>query len=142
MHQQSSISTPPINIYRPVPVRVPSPTLHISSPLSPPSPNRKILRRRRWRSESKLLNIDVSYAHLDKCVDQEDFLLVNPLHRYLFSQLTCHLLSVSLLVGMDNRRTRGVNITTLSSEILNIMASKVAKTSLTPLNDIVSLCRS
>jgi hypothetical protein len=40
---------------------------------------------------------------------------------------------------MDNRRTRGVNITTLPSEILEIMAAKVVKTSPTPLDDIVSL---
>jgi hypothetical protein len=43
---------------------------------------------------------------------------------------------------MDNRRTKGLNITTLPSEILEIMTAKVAKTSLTPLNDIVSLNRS
>jgi hypothetical protein len=43
---------------------------------------------------------------------------------------------------MDNRRTRGVNITTLPSEILKIVAAKVAKMSLTPLDDIVSLRRS
>jgi hypothetical protein len=43
---------------------------------------------------------------------------------------------------MDNRRTRGVNITALSSEILEIMAAKVEKTSPTPLDDIFSLHRS
>jgi hypothetical protein len=40
---------------------------------------------------------------------------------------------------MDDLRTRGVSMTTLVSEILEIMATKVAKTSLTPLDDIVSL---
>jgi hypothetical protein len=40
---------------------------------------------------------------------------------------------------MDNRRTRGVNITILPSEILEIMSAKVVKTSPTPLDDIVSL---
>jgi hypothetical protein len=53
MHQQSSVSAPPINIYRPVPDRVLSPTLHILSPLSPPSPNHKNLRCRRRRSEKQ-----------------------------------------------------------------------------------------
>jgi hypothetical protein len=89
-----------------------------------------------------LLNVNISCAHLDECADQDDFLLVNPLHRHLFSRLTCHLLSASLLVSMDNRRTRGVNISTLPSEILDIVASKVAKMSPTPLDDIVSLRRS
>jgi hypothetical protein len=41
---------------------------------------------------------------------------------------------------MDNPMTREVNNTTLLSEILEIMAAKVVKTSLTSLNDIVSLC--
>jgi hypothetical protein len=90
----------------------------------------------------ELLYADVSYAHLDECAGQDDFLLTNPLHQHLFSWLTRHLLSASLPIGMDNRRTRGVNITTLPSEILDIMASKVAKMSLTPLDDIVSLRRS
>jgi hypothetical protein len=64
------------------------------------------------------------------------------LHQHLFSWLTRHLLLACLLVDMDNRRTRGVNITTLPSEILEIMIAKVMKTSLTPLDDIVSLYRS
>jgi hypothetical protein len=89
-----------------------------------------------------LLNADVGYALLDECTGHDDFLLMNPLHRHLFSQVTCHLLSASLLVGMDNRRTRGVNITTLSSEILDIVASKVANALSTPLDDIVSHHRS
>jgi hypothetical protein len=44
-----------------------------------------------------------------------------------------------LLIDMDNRRTRRVNITTLSSEILEIVAAKVAKMLPTPLDDIVNL---
>jgi hypothetical protein len=40
---------------------------------------------------------------------------------------------------MDNRRSRGVNITTLPSKIIEIVVAKVAKMSLTPLDDIVSL---
>jgi hypothetical protein len=110
---------PSINIYRPAPVRVPSQTLHILSPLHPASPN---------EARRDLLNADVGYTHLDGCVGRDDFLLVNPLHRHLFSWLTHYLLSASLLVGMDNRRSRGVNI----------MASKVANTSPTPLDNIVS----
>jgi hypothetical protein len=39
---------------------------------------------------------------------------------------------------MGNPRTRGVNITNLPSKVLEIMATKVAKTSPTPLDDIVS----
>jgi hypothetical protein len=67
-----------------------------------------------------LLTIDVNYADLNDNADQDDFLLVHPLHR----------------------RTSGVNITTMPSEILDIVAAKVAKTSPTPLNDIVSIRRS
>jgi hypothetical protein len=52
MHQQSRDSVSSINIYRPAPVRVPSPTLHISSPLHPSSPNRKNLYCRSRRSEA------------------------------------------------------------------------------------------
>jgi hypothetical protein len=40
---------------------------------------------------------------------------------------------------MDNQRTRGVNITTLPLETVEIMVAKVAKTSPTPLNDILNL---
>jgi hypothetical protein len=67
-----------------------------------------------------LLTTDVNYADLNDNAGQDDFLLVHPLHR----------------------RTSGVNITTMPSEILDIVAAKVAKTSPTPLNDIVSIRRS
>jgi hypothetical protein len=58
----------------------------------------------------KLLNTNISYSLLDECASQDDFLLMNPLHWHLFSQLTHHLRLASLLVGMDNRRTRRVNM--------------------------------
>jgi hypothetical protein len=119
---------PSINIYRPAPVRVPSQTLHILSPLHPASPNRKTFTTGADEARRDLLNADVGYTHLDGCVGRDDFLLVNPLHRHLFSWLTHYLLSASLLVGMDNRRSRGVNI----------VASKVENTSPTPLDNIVS----
>jgi hypothetical protein len=51
MHQQSPVSIPSINIYRSTPVRVPSSTLHILSPLHPATPNHKKLHRRSRRSE-------------------------------------------------------------------------------------------
>jgi hypothetical protein len=86
-----------------------------------------------------LLTADVNYVDLDDSVGQDDFLLAHPLHRHLFSRHTCPLHSAFLLISMDNRRTRRVNITTLSSEILEIVAAKVAKMLPTPLDDIVSL---
>jgi hypothetical protein len=86
-----------------------------------------------------LLTTDVNYANIDECVGQDDFLLVHPLHRQLFPRLTRPLLSTLLLVAMENPRTRGVNITNLPSEILEIMTAKVAKMLLTPLDDIVNL---
>jgi hypothetical protein len=89
-----------------------------------------------------LLIANINYVNLDDNVNQDNFLLTYPLHQHLFSRHTCPLHSVFLLISMDNRRTRGVNITTLPSEILHIMAAKVAKTLSTPLNDIVSLHRS
>jgi hypothetical protein len=97
-----------------------------------------------WADKTRrdLLTADVNYADLDDYAGQDNFLLAHPLHRHLFSRLTRPLLLAFLLVGMDNQRTRGVNITTFLSDILEIMAAKVAKTSLTPLDDIVSLHRS
>jgi hypothetical protein len=89
-----------------------------------------------------LLTIDVNYVDLNDSAGQDDFLLTHPLHRHLFSQLTHPLLSAFLLVTMDNRRTRGVNMTTLPLEILEIMIINVVRTSPTPLDDIVSLHRS
>jgi hypothetical protein len=86
-----------------------------------------------------LLTIDVNYIDLDDSVDQDDFLLTHPLHQHLFSRLTHPLLSTFLRVAMDNQMTRGVNNTTLPSEILETITTNVAKTSLTPLDDIVSL---
>jgi hypothetical protein len=94
------------------------------------------------KARQELLTADVNYVDQDKSADQDDFILVHPLHRHLFSRHTCPLHSAFLLIAMDNRRTRGVSITTLPSEILEIMAAKVAKMSPTPLNDIVSLYRS
>jgi hypothetical protein len=87
-----------------------------------------------------LLTADINYADLDDSTGQDDFLLVHLLHRHLFSRHTRPLHSAFLLIDMDDLRTRGVSMTTLVSEILEIMATKVAKTSLTPLDDIVSLC--
>jgi hypothetical protein len=120
-----------------VPVRVPSPTLHIYNIL-------KLKENYTVGADEvrhDLLNANISYAHLDKCTGRDDFLLTNPLHHHLFSRLTHYLLSASLLVAMDNRRTRGVNITTLPSEILDIVAPKLANTLPHPLNDILSLRR-
>jgi hypothetical protein len=34
-----------------------------------------------------LLTTDVNYTHLDECINQDDVLLMNPLHRHLFSRL-------------------------------------------------------
>jgi hypothetical protein len=70
------------------------------------------------KARRDLLTADVNYANLDDSVGKDDFLLVHPLHHHLFSQLTHPLLSAFLLIAMDNRRTRRVNITTLPSEIL------------------------
>jgi hypothetical protein len=92
-----------------------------------------------------LLTADANYtdhADLDDSTGQDDFLLALPLHRHLFSQHTRPVHSAYLLIAMDNRRSCGVNITTLSLEILEIVATKVVKTSLTPLDNIVSLHRS
>jgi hypothetical protein len=75
-----------------------------------------------------LLTADINYA------DQDDLLLMHPMHRHLFSRLTCPLHSAFLRIAMDNRRTRGVNITTLPSEILEIVAAKVSKMSPTTLS--------
>jgi hypothetical protein len=86
-----------------------------------------------------LLTTDVNYVHLNDSAGQDDFLLTHPLHRHLFSRLTHPLLSAFLLVTMDNRRTRGVNMTTLPLEILEIVIINVVRTSPTPLDDIVSL---
>jgi hypothetical protein len=94
------------------------------------------------KARRDLLTTEVNYADLDDSAGQDDFLLAHPLHRHLFSQHTRPLHSAFLLIAMDNRRTRGVNITTLLSEIIEIMVAKVVKTSPTPLNDIVSLHRS
>jgi hypothetical protein len=91
------------------------------------------------KARCDLLTVDVNYASLNDIAGQDDFLPVHPLHRHLFSRLTRPLHSAFLLIAMDNRRTMGVNITTLPSEILEIVLTKVAKTSMTPLNDIVSL---
>jgi hypothetical protein len=94
------------------------------------------------KARRDLLTTDVSYVDLDDSAGQEEFLLAHPLHRHLFSWHTRPLHLAFLLIAMDNRRTRGVNITTLPLEILEIMAAKVAKMSSTPLDDIVSLHRS
>jgi hypothetical protein len=94
------------------------------------------------KAKRDLLTADVIYADLDDSVDQDDFLLTHPLHRHLFSQHTHLLHSAFLLIAMDIRRTRGVNITTLPSEIIKIVAAKVAKMSPTHLDDIISLHRS
>jgi hypothetical protein len=91
------------------------------------------------KARCNLLTADVNNAHLDECTGQDGFLLTNPLHQHLLSRLTCPLLLAFLLVNMDNRRSRGVNITTLPSEILETMAANVVKTSPTPLDNIVSL---
>jgi hypothetical protein len=91
------------------------------------------------KARHDLLTADVNYANLDDSADQDEFLLVHPLHQHLFTWHTRPLHSAFLLIAMDIRRTRGVNITTLPSEILEIMAAKVAKMSSTPLDDIVSL---
>jgi hypothetical protein len=89
-----------------------------------------------------LLTAEVNYADLDDSASQDDFLLAHPLHRHLLSWHTCPLHSAFLLIAMD-KRTRGVNIITLLSDILEIVAAKVAaKTSPTPLKDTVNLHRS
>jgi hypothetical protein len=91
------------------------------------------------KARRDLLTTDINYDDLDDSAGQDDFLLTHPMHRHLFSRHTCPLHSTFLLIAMDNRRTRGVNVTTLPSEILEIVAAKVVKTSPTPLDDIVSL---
>jgi hypothetical protein len=60
-----------------------------------------------------LLTADVNYADLGDSAGQDDFLLVHPIHQHLFSRHTRPLHSAFLLIAVDNRRTRGVNITTL-----------------------------
>jgi hypothetical protein len=94
------------------------------------------------KARRNLLTTDVNYTDLEDSADLDDFLHMHPLHRHLFSRLTCPLYWAFLLIAIDNRRTRGVSITTLPSEILAIMAAKVAKRSPAPLDDIVSLRRS
>jgi hypothetical protein len=94
------------------------------------------------KARCDLLTANVNYVDLDDSAGQDDFLLVHPLHWHLFSRHTRPLHSAFLLIAMDNQSTKGVNITTLPLEILEIMVAKVAKMSLTPLDDIVSLYRS
>jgi hypothetical protein len=91
------------------------------------------------KARHDLLTINVNYADLDDSAGQDNLLLTHPLHRHLVSQLTCPLHLAFLLIAMDNQRTRGVNITTLPLETVEIMVAKVAKTSPTPLNDILNL---
>jgi hypothetical protein len=91
------------------------------------------------KARRDLLTADINYSNLDDNACQDDFLLAHPLHQHLFSRHTRPLHSAFLLIAMDNRRTKGVNITTLPSEILEITAAKVVKTSPTPLDNIVSL---
>jgi hypothetical protein len=67
------------------------------------------------KARRDLLTVDINYADLDDSAGRDDFLLTHPLHRHLFSQHTRPLHSAFLLFAMDNRRTRGVNITTLPS---------------------------
>jgi hypothetical protein len=66
------------------------------------------------KARCNLLTADVNYADLNDSADQDDFLHVHPLHQH-----TRPLLLAFLLVVIDNRRTGGENITTLSSEILD-----------------------
>jgi hypothetical protein len=86
-----------------------------------------------------LLIADINYTDHNDSVGQDDFLLVHPLHRHLFSRFTHPPLSAFLLLVMDNRRTGRVNITTLPLEILETVAANVVKMLLTCLDDIVSL---
>jgi hypothetical protein len=139
MHKHAHVYDPSLNIFR---HRFDfCPQLSTFPSLPHASPTCRNLHRRSRRSEARhLLTTDVNYANIDKCVGQDNFLLVHPLHRQLFPWLTRPLLSALLLVAMENPRTRGVNITNLPSEILEIMAAKVAKMLLAPLDDIVSLC--
>jgi hypothetical protein len=141
MNKQATVRAPSLNIYRrrfefhPQISNVPFLFL-----LNPQIVENSIVEADKARRD--LLTADVNYADLDGRAAQDDFLLAHPLHQHLFSQHTRPLHSAFLLIAMDNRRTRGVNITTLPSEILEIMTVKVAKTSLTSLDDIVSLRRS
>jgi hypothetical protein len=76
--------------------------MHIWPPLPPPPQIAKTSAAGADEARRELLYADVYYAHLNECAGQDDFLLVNPLYWHLFSRLTSHLLSASLLVGMDN----------------------------------------
>jgi hypothetical protein len=60
-----------------------------------------------------LLTADVNYVDLGDSAGQDDFLLAHPIHQHLFSRHTRPLHSAFLLIAVDNRRTKGVNITTL-----------------------------
>jgi hypothetical protein len=91
------------------------------------------------KARHDLLTVGINYTDLDNSASQDNFLLAHPLHRHLFSRHTRPLHSAFLLIAMDNRRTRGVNITTLLSEILEIVAAKVTMTLSTPLDNIFSL---
>jgi hypothetical protein len=137
-HQQMIVRAPPLNIYRcwfkfcpQLPI---VPFLFLLYPQIT-----EISAARAGKARCDLLTADINNANLNDSADQDDFLLVHPLHHHLFSQLTRPLLSAFLLVSMDNRRTRRVNITTLPSEILETVAANVAETLPTPLDDIVSL---
>jgi hypothetical protein len=140
-HQQTPVHAPSLNIYRHRfefhPQLSTVPFLFLLYPqiieISAAGAN---------KARCDLLTADVNYTDLDDSDSQDDFLLSHPLHQHLFSRRTRPLLSAFLLVAMDNRRTGGVNITTLSSTIPEIMAANVVNTSSTPLDDIVSLHRS
>jgi hypothetical protein len=43
-----------------------------------------------------LLTTDINYTNLDDSTDQDDFFLMHPMDRHLFSRLTCPLLSAFL----------------------------------------------
>jgi hypothetical protein len=116
MHQQSPVSAPSINIYRPAPVWVSSPTQHFSSPLPPPSPNHRNLHRRSRRSKARPTH------HWCQLRPPRWVCRPRKLPPHEFPTSTSLLLAYtpsSLGISPSwygQRRTRGVNITTLPLE--------------------------
>jgi hypothetical protein len=137
-HQQTHVHAPSLNIYRHRFEFHPQlSTIPFLFPLF--SQIVEINAARDDKARCDLLTVNVNYTHLDNSASQDDFVLMHPLHRHPSSRLTRPLLSSFLLVAIDNRRTGGVNITTLPLEILETMEANVEKMLLTPFDDIVIL---
>jgi hypothetical protein len=97
MHQQAPVCDPSLNIYRRRfdfhPKLSTFPFLFLLHPQL-----KETSAAGADEAKCDLLTTDVNYASIDECADQDDFLLALPLHRHLFSRLTCPLLSALLLV--------------------------------------------